>query len=110
MRGGIPPGAMVPIHSHDSTGTFLVISGIRQALVPGDHGLEWKDVRTGDYGHEVINSPGAESAGICVSPEMCDNTRPSNVAELRPAVDPTSEYANQRIIMRARKALNSACE
>jgi quercetin dioxygenase-like cupin family protein len=32
MRGGIPPGAMVPIHSHDSTGTFLVISGTKQAL------------------------------------------------------------------------------
>lgn len=49
MRGMIPPGAVVPIHSHDSTETFLVISGTKQALVPGDHGLEWKDVRTGDY-------------------------------------------------------------
>jgi quercetin dioxygenase-like cupin family protein len=49
MRGTIPPGAVVPIHSHDSTETFLVISGTKQALVPGDHGLEWKDVHPGDY-------------------------------------------------------------
>jgi quercetin dioxygenase-like cupin family protein len=49
MRGMIPPGAVVPIHSHDSTETFLVISGTQQALVPGENGLEWKDVRAGDY-------------------------------------------------------------
>jgi len=36
MRGTIPPGAVVPIHSHDSTETFLVISGTKQALVPRD--------------------------------------------------------------------------
>ncbi len=41
--------AVVPIHSHDSTETLLVISGTKQALVPGDHGLEWKDVHAGDY-------------------------------------------------------------
>jgi quercetin dioxygenase-like cupin family protein len=49
MRGTIPPGAVVPIHSHDSTETFLVLSGTKQALVPGEHGLEWKNVQTGDY-------------------------------------------------------------
>jgi quercetin dioxygenase-like cupin family protein len=49
MRGVIPPGAVVPIHSHDSTETFLVISGTQQALVPGANGLEWKDARAGDY-------------------------------------------------------------
>jgi quercetin dioxygenase-like cupin family protein len=42
MRGTIPPGAVVPIHSHDSTETFLVLSGTKQPLVPGEHGLEWK--------------------------------------------------------------------
>jgi quercetin dioxygenase-like cupin family protein len=49
MRGMIPPGAVVPIHSHDSTETFLVISGTKQALMPGVNGMEWTDVRTGDY-------------------------------------------------------------
>ena len=49
MRGVIPPGAVVPIHSHDSTETFLVISGTKQALVAGEHGMEWVDVREGDY-------------------------------------------------------------
>jgi quercetin dioxygenase-like cupin family protein len=49
MRGVIPPGAVVPIHSHDSTEAFLVISGTKQALVPGEDGLEWKDVHEGDY-------------------------------------------------------------
>jgi len=45
MRGVIPPGAVVPIHSHDSTETFLVLSGTKQALVRG----EWIDVHEGDY-------------------------------------------------------------
>jgi quercetin dioxygenase-like cupin family protein len=45
MRGIIPPGAFVPIHSHDSTETFLVLSGTKQALVHG----EWIDVHEGDY-------------------------------------------------------------
>ncbi len=49
MRGTIPPGAVVPIHSHDSTEAFLIISGTKQALVPGEHGLEWQDVHEGDY-------------------------------------------------------------
>ncbi len=49
MRGTIPPGAVVPIHSHDSTETFLVISGTKQALVPAEHGLKWVDVQEGDY-------------------------------------------------------------
>jgi len=49
MRGTIPPGAVVPIHSHDSTETFLVISGTKQALVPAEHGLKWIDVQEGDY-------------------------------------------------------------
>jgi mannose-6-phosphate isomerase-like protein (cupin superfamily) len=40
---------VVPIHSHDSTETFLVISDTKQALVPGDDGLERKDVHAGDY-------------------------------------------------------------
>jgi quercetin dioxygenase-like cupin family protein len=45
MRGMIPPGAVVPIHSHDSPETFLVLSGTKQALVRG----EWIDVHEGDY-------------------------------------------------------------
>lgn len=49
MRGIIPPGAVVPIHSHDSTETFLVLSGTKQALVQGEHGMEWIDVHEGDY-------------------------------------------------------------
>ncbi len=49
MRGIIPPGAVVPIHSHDSTETFLVLSGTKQALIQGEHGMEWIDVHEGDY-------------------------------------------------------------
>jgi uncharacterized cupin superfamily protein len=51
-QGVAEPGVgdvVVPIHSHDSTETFLVISGTKQALVPGNHCLEWKDVHAGDY-------------------------------------------------------------
>jgi hypothetical protein len=41
MRGVIPPGVSVPLHSHDETESFFVISGTKQVLMPGPRGLEW---------------------------------------------------------------------
>ena len=35
MRGVIPPGVSVPLHSHDDTETFFVLSGTKQVLIPG---------------------------------------------------------------------------
>jgi hypothetical protein len=48
MRGVIPPGGIVPLHSHDDAEAFLVLSGTKRALLQGDAGPEWHRVRAGD--------------------------------------------------------------
>ena len=49
MRGMIPPGVAVPLHSHDATEVFFVLSGTKQVLTLGSGPAEWVDVRAGDY-------------------------------------------------------------
>jgi len=51
MRGTIPPGVAVPLHSHDATEVFFVLSGTKQVLTLGSGPAEWVDVRAGDYVH-----------------------------------------------------------
>ena len=51
MRGMIPPGVAVPLHSHDATEVFFVLSGSKQVLTLGSGPAEWVDVRAGDYVH-----------------------------------------------------------
>jgi quercetin dioxygenase-like cupin family protein len=52
MRGTIPPGVSVPLHSHpDDPESFLVLSGKGQALVQRRDRLEWQDVKPGDFVH-----------------------------------------------------------
>ena len=51
MRGMIPPGVAVPLHSHDATEVFFVLSGTKQVLTLGSGPAEWVDVRAGDYVH-----------------------------------------------------------
>ena len=40
MRGVIPPGAVVPIHSHDDAEAFYILAGTEQVLTQGTDGLE----------------------------------------------------------------------
>ncbi len=51
LRGVIPPGVFIPLHSHPDTEGFFIISGQAQALrqVPG--GYEWIVGKAGDYIH-----------------------------------------------------------
>lgn len=49
MTGIIPPGGIVPLHSHDDPEAFFVVSGTKQSLLEGDAGLEWHRVQAGDY-------------------------------------------------------------
>jgi quercetin dioxygenase-like cupin family protein len=49
MRGVIPPGVVVPIHSHDDAEAFYILPGTQQVLTQGTDGLEWNDARAGDY-------------------------------------------------------------
>jgi quercetin dioxygenase-like cupin family protein len=52
MRGTIPPGVAVPLHSHPGDPeTFFVVSGRGQALVEHDGRLEWQNVAAGDSVH-----------------------------------------------------------
>jgi quercetin dioxygenase-like cupin family protein len=49
MRGVIPPGVTVPLHSHADFEDFFLVSGTQQVLLPDAHGLHWRDARAGDY-------------------------------------------------------------
>lgn len=51
MKGTIPAGGFVPLHSHPDTETFFVLSGTLEALTETESGLGWKEVRPGDYLH-----------------------------------------------------------
>jgi quercetin dioxygenase-like cupin family protein len=48
LRGTIPPGGRVPIHSHDDPETFFAVSGELEGLREGDDGFEWVVIRPGD--------------------------------------------------------------
>ncbi|WP_293349289.1 cupin domain-containing protein [Mycobacterium sp.] len=51
MRGVVPPGVVVPLHSHDDDEDFLILAGTQQVLVEDAHGLGWRDLHAGDYVH-----------------------------------------------------------
>jgi quercetin dioxygenase-like cupin family protein len=49
MRGVLPAGVTVPLHSHDDTEDFYVLAGSQQVLVHENNGFEWCDANAGDY-------------------------------------------------------------
>jgi len=51
MKGTIPPGVSVPIHSHADAESFYVLSGEAQALLETEAGLQWQTLRPGDFIH-----------------------------------------------------------
>lgn len=51
MRGIIPAGVSVPLHSHPDAESFLVVSGYAQALAERANRLQWIDVKPGDFIH-----------------------------------------------------------
>ena len=51
IRGTIPPGVSVPLHSHSDSESFYVLSGEAEALVQTADGLEWQKVRPGEFIH-----------------------------------------------------------
>jgi quercetin dioxygenase-like cupin family protein len=59
MRGVIPPGAVIPLHSHDDPEDFYIVAGAQQVLVRGPEGPEWSDAHTGDYVHVPGGTPHA---------------------------------------------------
>jgi len=59
MRGVIPTGIFIPLHSHADVEDFFILSGQAQALkqVPG--GYEWIDGKAGDLIHVPSSVPHA---------------------------------------------------
>ena len=51
LKGVIPPGVSVPLHSHPDTEDFFIISGQVEALRQGAQGYEWISAKAGDYLH-----------------------------------------------------------
>jgi quercetin dioxygenase-like cupin family protein len=51
LKGRVPPGVVVPLHSHPDTEDFLVISGEMQALKQDVKSYEWLVAKVGDYVH-----------------------------------------------------------
>ncbi|HEY8551717.1 MAG TPA: cupin domain-containing protein [Vicinamibacterales bacterium] len=68
MRGTIPPGGIVPMHSHPDPETFCLVSGEMEALSVSDTGFEWLRLRPGDVFHvppsarHGFRNPGHEPA------------------------------------------------
>jgi quercetin dioxygenase-like cupin family protein len=56
MRGTIPPGVVVPLHSHADPETFLMESGAVEGLRMSADTFDWIPVRPGD----VFHVPGDE--------------------------------------------------
>jgi quercetin dioxygenase-like cupin family protein len=51
LKGTIPPGVVVPLHSHPDTEDFLIISGELESLNQIQQGYEWIRAKAGDYIH-----------------------------------------------------------
>jgi quercetin dioxygenase-like cupin family protein len=51
MRGTIPPGGAVPLHSHADPETFIPLSGEVEGLVQSAGGFEWVRIAPGDVFH-----------------------------------------------------------
>jgi quercetin dioxygenase-like cupin family protein len=49
MKGTIPPGVSVPLHSHGDVESFFVIAGTVQVLSQRSDDFEWLTVKPGDF-------------------------------------------------------------
>lgn len=59
LKGVIPPGVAIPLHSHLDSEDFLVISGEIQALKQETQSYEWIVGKVGDYIHVPGGAPHA---------------------------------------------------
>jgi quercetin dioxygenase-like cupin family protein len=51
MRGTIPPGVFVPLHSHPDPETFIHVAGDLEAVVQSADGFTWTRILPGDVFH-----------------------------------------------------------
>lgn len=59
MRGTIPPGGAVPLHSHPDAETFVVLSGEIEATADSADGVKWNAIGPGDAFHVPAGAPHA---------------------------------------------------
>lgn len=59
MRGTIPPGGLIPLHSRADPETFIVVSGEAEALSKTPEGLAWMALGPGDVFHVPNGAPHA---------------------------------------------------
>ena len=71
MRGIIPSGTVIPIHSHPDSETFIQLSGEVEALTASSEGFAWAKLAAGSVFHvpgnvrHAFRNPSAEpSVGI----------------------------------------------
>lgn len=69
MRDVVPPGVVVPLHSHDDAEDFFILAGTQQVLTKNDRGLQWSDVKAGDYVHIPAGVPHAHRS-VCDDPAV----------------------------------------
>jgi quercetin dioxygenase-like cupin family protein len=51
LKGTIPPGVSIPLHSHPDDESFFLLSGIVHALEQSQHGFEVVTMNAGDFRH-----------------------------------------------------------
>ena len=51
LKGTIPPGIAIPLHSHPDTEDFFIISGSVEGLRDDTNSCEWIPAQAGDYLH-----------------------------------------------------------
>ncbi len=56
MRGTIPPGGSVPMHSHADPESFVMLSGNVEGLVYEDDDFTWLCINPGDVFHVPANA------------------------------------------------------
>ncbi|HEY2519112.1 MAG TPA: cupin domain-containing protein [Streptosporangiaceae bacterium] len=49
LRGIVPPGVTVPMHSHEDAEDFYILAGTQEVLTQHPEGLEWAHAHAGDY-------------------------------------------------------------
>jgi quercetin dioxygenase-like cupin family protein len=64
LRGVVPPGVTVPMHSHEDAEDFYILAGTQEVLTQHPEGMEWAHAYAGDY---VRVAPGTMHAHRNVS-------------------------------------------
>jgi quercetin dioxygenase-like cupin family protein len=49
LRGVVPAGVIVPMHSHEDAEDFYILAGTQEVLTQQPEGLEWAHAHAGDY-------------------------------------------------------------